>query len=101
VSKRGAPVRVRYSTAPREVVETISQHLAELSSSALDLLTTAAILGSSFDVGKLGVVSGLTSGELVAQLDEGGAAVPETSVTASKGGELPFGSTARRANLRP
>jgi DNA-binding winged helix-turn-helix (wHTH) protein len=51
--------------------ESIRRHLEALSSPARDLLTLAAVLGKTFDLAELLLVSGLPSAELMSLLDEG------------------------------
>jgi predicted ATPase len=55
---------------PRDVVEVVSEHLSQMSRPGVELLTRAAVLGRRFDLTKLGIVSGLQTRELLAQLDE-------------------------------
>lgn len=70
-----------------EVIETISQHLAEVSLPVVDLLTKAAVLGHPLDAAKLAVVSGLNVADVVARLDE---AVKARVLRKDRHGQLRF-----------
>ncbi len=55
----------------QDLLSAISRHLVGLSMKAVELLTSAAVLGRKFDIARLGVVTGLPAGDLLQLLDEG------------------------------
>jgi DNA-binding winged helix-turn-helix (wHTH) protein len=74
----------------RDVMVTVSQHLAGLSPQALDLLTTAAVLGPQLSLAKLQVVSALPNADLLERLDQ---AVSSKVLRRTKDGQLEFSHT--------
>jgi DNA-binding winged helix-turn-helix (wHTH) protein len=79
--------RVTTMDVPKDMIQTISQHIGALSPPALDLLTTAAVLGSPLDFAKLGVVTALPASDLLARLDE---AVRSQVLRRDRHGQLRF-----------
>jgi predicted ATPase/DNA-binding winged helix-turn-helix (wHTH) protein len=69
------------------LIETICRHLEAISPGSREVLTLAAVLGREFEIGKLGIVSGLSPDVLLDRLDEAGRA---SMVHQSKNGQHRF-----------